>query len=323
MIARDRSLLGFGIGAGLYIQHPNTGISEIILPINGITNNYYAELIGLFHALQTIQKDYPNHQHPIIILSDCKPAVEALRALCHAKKYKSLISKCLDIINHLPNIPIIYWIPREYNEKADRLAKRASVLSRQHQIYNQEIPHNIQLVTNGNETVITPDIDEILTHQWSREWTMSNKTFTNSILLRPNKIYFSILCALHPFNRRLIGRILSGHVRLKYYMHKYQLSSTSSCPHCRQDETIQHVLLYCNQYNSIRATLFENINRIYFSFDQTILIPNEHDQSQDAQSKQYHIMRTLLTGNEHSNMKQRLDQVKATCNFLQATKRNF
>ncbi len=160
-------------------------------------------------------------------------------------------------------------------------------------------------------------------NKWSREWTQTNPNFCNQLLLKPDKSLRIILESLSDPRRKLIARIISGHVRLNENMFNYKLSTTNKCIHCESSENITHILLYCNHYNQLRVDLFRNINNIHFSFNELNILPLEFDCSLDSQSRKFQIMRILLTGNCGANVSQRSEQVNYTCTFVEATERKF
>ncbi len=294
-----------------------------MLPIDNQTNNWFSELIGLFHALKTIQDKHNTFTDTIIIMSDSRSGVDAIRGTIKPNNCNILISKCWEILQTLSNIPIIYWIPREHNAKADAVSKLAAELSKSYQNNPQTIDPNIPLITNNVSHQGIADINQQLLNQWSREWTQTDPNFCNQLLLKPDKSIRIILENLSNPRRKLIARLISGHVRLNENMFNYKISNTNKCIHCENSENIAHVLLYCNHYNQIRIDLFRNINNIYFSFNELNILPLEFDYSLDSQSRKFELMRILLTGNSNANISQRSEQVNCTCTFLEATERQF
>ncbi len=221
---------GYG-GAGIYVKHPTDDILEIKIPIDDISNNYHSELIAVYHALTVIEEKFPNFSDPIIVLCDCQPVVTAIKGITKPKTYNNLITQCQMIIKTLETVPRIYWIPREFNTEADGLAKEAALLSKQYQLYGHEIPNTITLIANNNPYKDATDIEIEIRNQWSREWTNSEKTFCNQLILRPDKVYYKILLRLPPIERSMIARIWSGHIKLNNNMFNYQISPTYQCIH--------------------------------------------------------------------------------------------
>ena len=69
----------------------------------------------------------------------------------------------------------------------------------------------------------------------------------------------------------------SGYIKLNSYLNKIGFNSSNLCDTCQQEETVEHFLLQCKQYNTYRQTMidqllqvgvtnFGNITILHFTF---------------------------------------------------------
>jgi ribonuclease HI len=88
-------------------------------------SNNYAEYYALYSSLKFLLENNMNNEE-IIIKSDSQLLVNQMKGLWKAHKgsYYSLYLKTKELLKEFSNIKFI-WIPREENEEADRLSKKA------------------------------------------------------------------------------------------------------------------------------------------------------------------------------------------------------
>ena len=43
----------------------------------------------------------------------------------------------------------------------------------------------------------------------------------------------------------LISQILTGHIRIKFYIHRLNPNKSDKCPYCQTPETVEHILYKC------------------------------------------------------------------------------
>jgi hypothetical protein len=65
----------------------------------------------------------------------------------------------------------------------------------------------------------------------------------------------------------------SGYIKLNSYLNKIGFNSSNLCDTCQQEETVEHFLLHCKQYNTYRQTMIDQILQLgVTNFNLTILL---------------------------------------------------
>ena len=70
-------------------------------------------------------------------------------------------------------------------------------------------------------------------------------------------------------NRRdeiVISRMRFGHTRLNGTLYKMGKRDTGGCEFCGQEETVEHVMIYCQKYELERRILIEKLRKIKMQF---------------------------------------------------------
>ena len=71
----------------------------------------------------------------------------------------------------------------------------------------------------------------------------------------------------------MINRLRVGKTLLNKHAFKINISTNPNCIYCNTDETIDHFLLYCHRYHSIRTNLKSELNKIKQNLGNNISIP--------------------------------------------------
>ena len=124
----------------MVIQDPNnSNWIKLEFPIKGITSNIGAEIEGIKQALQYSSDNYRYYSGRVIILTDCKFAINSIINKWDSDIYNIPIADCQKLMRtfYQENVPEIYWtkghsgIPG--NDEVDIVANNAR---RKHKIYN-------------------------------------------------------------------------------------------------------------------------------------------------------------------------------------------
>ena len=346
---------GYG-GAGVVICPPYNGNKlKLSFPIDGITTNIGAEIIAIKKSIEWIDKNIQNKQERIIIFSDCKPVINSILNRSNPNHYANAIVNIQKQICKLINVPEIYWIKSHVgikgNEMADNAAKQAAEIAIESQSESQESQSQSNKfglsISDEAQHLSSNLIEDELLKQWNKQWI---KPIDKNIHKHCKKIlptisfardlFYKLLVTLQPHELKIISRLISGHVNLRYYMNSINIYNDPYCRNCgyyaahkhkhkkssshwsdqlllrfnddtmkKRIETIEHYLFECNGFNKQRNDLFNNI-----------FISTSKDEYK-IKNKNQITLQLLLTGYPCKKWKIRKQIVKHTISFVKQTKR--
>ena len=61
-------------------------------------------------------------------------------------------------------------------------------------------------------------------------------------------------------------RLRTGHCRLYYHLHRIGLHPNGLCDECNSAKTVEHFLIYCEQYTSARTKLRQSMQKLKIRF---------------------------------------------------------
>jgi hypothetical protein len=64
---------------------------------------------------------------------------------------------------------------------------------------------------------------------------------------------------LYRYNEILFFRLRTGYIKLNSYLNKIGFNPTNLCDTCQQEETVEHFLLHCKQYDTYRQTMIDQL----------------------------------------------------------------
>ncbi|ETO08846.1 hypothetical protein RFI_28541 [Reticulomyxa filosa] len=249
-------------GAGLGIQDqslPNW--LELEFPIKGITTAIGSEIEAVRQGLEYITNNYKDTGKRLVILSDCKFAVNTILNKFNSESYNFPVSECQQIMKNLgsSNVPEIYWIKGHSgipgNERADAVAKRARFKAELNQPDLFRRPDRTAPFLNFH------DLNPSFTAEWNRHWTNEGnemkphkhaKRFLRN-LIESQSFEKIVLHNLDVHERRFVCRIITGKVGLNAFLFKIKRSHTPYCKWCEgEEETVEHFLMKCPHYEEIR-----------------------------------------------------------------------
>ena len=117
------------------------------------------------------------------------------------------------------------------NELADRLVKEASRSKNIEECYNR-VP----------KSTVSSELKEQCLNQWQNEWERTTKGATT-------KSFFPIIVdrlklRINPTPN--FTAIVTGHVNIKTYLHKYKILENPKCSCNKGEQTVDHIIYSCN-----------------------------------------------------------------------------
>jgi ribonuclease HI len=205
---------------------------------------FSAELKAIDLALDLIEREgYWRY----IIFTDSMSAMQALENI--SDNVNPLLNNILNKISRIceGTTLIFCWLPSHVgiagNEKADRAAKAA--LS--DEIEPLKIPYND----------FKPSINNFIHDVWQRSWSDPGNANNKLYAVKP-VISESTLCGMSRREEVVLARLCIGHA---YLTHSYLLKREAH-PQCSCGDplTIQHILIHCNRFNSVRRRFYNVSN---------------------------------------------------------------
>ena len=204
------------------------------------TKIHTAELVAIKESLNWIIENKTRDK--FIILSDSLSALQTIKAECSNSR-PNLLLQILTIIgeiNKQESDVVFAWIPSHVgipgNEMADQLAKQAT----EENIINYVVMKEISDSYN--------DIEQHVLSLWQAQYD-SNRNGRHYKSIEPtvsNKIKYK---CKNRAKERLITRLRLGMCGLNKYLYKIGLHNNGNCENCGCEETVEHLLFNCTQYN--------------------------------------------------------------------------
>ncbi|GBL80038.1 hypothetical protein AVEN_29053-1 [Araneus ventricosus] len=209
-----------------------------------INSIFSAETLALCQVLDEL----PNDEDNLLLLTDSLSVLQALANLS-IKSHKIILRLAAKIATRdkfHQNI-VLLWTPGhagiKWNEKANTLA-----------ICVSESDPNIQWVT----------VEDIITQLKVHLGNQTDATY------RGSKYYATLgdilsIQTIAPWlkNRRediIIARIISRMIITPALLHRFGLNDNPLCSMCKCDNSIEHILLYCQKYSLIRQSLCHHLH---------------------------------------------------------------
>ena len=217
---------------------PSLGVDKAIRISDNLTV-YTAELIAIKQALIWI-KQAPANSY--VIFSDSLSALQSLDTGSCASR-PNTVQKIKELLTEVTKRSevVFVWIPSHVgiagNERADHLAKSAT-----EGVAECHIPVAQEISDAYN------DIHKYIENIWQKTYDAS-KTGAQYRLLEP-KISRKIKYSAKQRDKEVtITRLRLGKCRLNFYLHKIGCHENGLCDACGEPETIEHLLLRCQQHN--------------------------------------------------------------------------
>jgi hypothetical protein len=132
------------------------------------------------------------------------------------------------------------------NALADKLAKKAAANVNIKESYNR-IPKN----------VILKELEEESVTKWHREWTNSTKGRITKDFFPEVKESLNMKVNL----TQNFTAMVTGHGKTNSYLHRFKIIKAPTCPSGNSDQTIDHLLFYCQPLNKERNLLNQSIQK--------------------------------------------------------------
>ena len=210
-----------------------------------------AELIALLKALQWVGSHVPAGK--VVFCSDSRAALESLRSPVPA--YKPLVYDCLLAIKALQDAGFtvaFHWVPAHCgikgNELADRLAKEGAT---------NAVVARYSLHFLEYNTVLKERFATFLAERWQRD--------KDEVFLGRHKLSWQDWPWSFVKDRGLevaMARLRIGHSRLGAHMFRIGLATSPNCVFCGVPETVEHFLIRCYIFHSLRCGMLATISRL-------------------------------------------------------------
>ena len=211
-----------------------------------------AELFAIMQALLYI-KEHPPSSSLAIVFTDSMASCNIIKAYnCSYDITSNHIKELLYELNKRFSVKL-HWVKAHCgiygNEVADRTAKLGHKNNKTelYPLEQEEIQTLIQhcFLTHWNSY----RKNEVLrSHKGTHLWNIQSEIKYNNFVFMKNRRHEVTL-----------ARLRLGHAATKSYLYRFKLSDSNECDNCGAEETIEHVLTECPQYQHQRNKLITEI----------------------------------------------------------------
>lgn len=247
----DGSKSGDNVGAAGIIYENGTLTTELKFKLHSQCSNNQAEQIAILKILEKIEEiQNEDNDKSVALYTDSKITLDLLKNNYKRNRLIELIKTKIINLAHSNWKLHFGWIKGhsgiEGNEIADRLAKQAAAEDRE--IVYDRVP---------KEVIITQEKEKGI-EMWQQQWTDSR----NGAI---SKAYFpSVKNRLRqkiPFFPEFTA-IVTGHGKLRAYLHRFRLSDNPICPCGEEEQTADHVVFQCKKLYKERKEMSKRIRNI-------------------------------------------------------------
>lgn len=218
-----------------------------------LTNNlsvYTTEVIAIIIVLQWAEEVGPEK---MVVCSDSLSVLQSIQT-GQSSCRPDLILEVQQLLFRLQKLLIqveFLWVPAHKGIKGNEIADKAA----RECLTRTERDIKVPISKSETKTVIKEYVRKI----WQENWTKEHK----------GRHLYKIQPTINTRRRQgyerrediVLSRLRIGHSLLNASLVLIKKHNTGLCRHCQQKETSEHVLLYCQKYNSQRTSLINALNQ--------------------------------------------------------------
>lgn len=235
---------------GLSVVVPSKGIG-----INRRTSNmlgvYTVEMLAILIAVRWVEK---SGQHKVLVCSDSSSVLASIRSF-YSKSRQDILYEVLQSVTRIFNqgrqIQFV-WVPGHVgirgNELADKLAKTA--LSK----------GNIEMQVSISKAEVKSVIWKTVNQMWQERWDREGKGRQLYQIQRDVKC--TVIGSGNSREETVISRLRLGHCLLNKTLKLIGKHDTGLCEVCKEEESVEHVVLRCSRYDVQRELMRNKLREI-------------------------------------------------------------
>ena len=264
LVFSDGSAMGTSIGCG--------GCGVVLVPPNGaelrikskfvsnLTENVECEVEGVILAMSEALEYYKKTETKsdcCYVFTDCESAIDVFVNQKDVVKWSFALRRAWSFLKKLEELDIsvkLAWVPGhagiEFNEIADSAAKEGCNLGK-----------NVEKIDEVSYSTISKWVDLLVKSEWQEKWLRSDTgLFTREIVpCVQNSIRIPI--------KRDVGiaylRCLLNNASVADNMFRMKLLDDPNCTCEKSRQTVEHILLHCDNHVSERLLLKTRLNTIW------------------------------------------------------------
>lgn len=212
---------------------------------------YAAELYAMVMAMEWAEKSNCNK---IIVCSDSVSALTSIKTgnvTSHHQLVYEVLFACSRLVRQGRDVAFI-WVPAHLgiigNERADKLAKKATK--------KETIEVNIKLSKSEGKSIVW----RRATQQWQQRWESEGKG--RHLFAVQDRVWVPRWRGNKRKQQVIMSRMRIGHSCLNGTLKLMGKHLTGLCEQCSEEETIEHVLLFCSKYTEERKIMLNKLEEL-------------------------------------------------------------
>ena len=242
--------------AAMFVPHQSIATSWKLNPFHSVLG---AELYAILKSLQFVATKPTLENHNIVLFTDSKSALHII-VNTFDPSYKNIAFQIQKLLYDLGERVKLQWVRGHIGVLGNETADRAANLGHS---------NSYSTLTDLSFNEVLKQIKEKCFRMWVRLWkervtnTQRGDFMSEHIDQPVFRPWLSLNCRLY---ETVSARFRIGHFGLNSHMNRFEMRESPECEFCGANETIEHFLFECEQYNMNRNEMRSALDDINVDF---------------------------------------------------------